>query len=209
MLQTEVVDRSLPQGSNVMSLVTLVLNADYQPRSPLIISAREAITDYYKERVTVVDTWKDAYGNDLAFRSPSMVIPAPKVVVLNEYATVPMYAPFTRRNACIRDRYRCQYCGERFTTHELTFDHVIPRDKGGQTVWTNIVMACSPCNLRKANRLPDYSGKKGPKGSGLRPLKKPYEPTSVELLRLSVLFLPEDLKMSFSDWLYWNVELEP
>lgn len=225
MLQTEVVERSLPYGQNpsglsgygqnpsglsaVTNLVTLVLNADYQPRSPLIIPAKEAITDYYKERVQVVDTWKDAFGNELAFRSPSMIIPAPKVVVLNEYATVPMHAQFNRVNVCLRDRYHCQYCGKRFASNDLTFDHVIPREKGGKTEWTNIVMACSPCNSRKANKLPEYSGRKGARGSGLRPLKKPYEPTSVELLRLRVLFLPEELKMNFSDWLYWHVELEP
>ena len=55
----------------------------------------------------------------------------------------------------LRDRFTCQYCGER---EELTFDHVIPRSKGGQTTWENVVAACSPCNLRKRDRLPHEAG---------------------------------------------------
>jgi 5-methylcytosine-specific restriction endonuclease McrA len=217
MLNIVEVDKSLPDYKeiravsrrDVYNLMTLVLNADYQPRSPLMIPAREAITDFYKERIQVVDTWKDAYGNDLCFRSPSIVIPAPKVAVLNEYAAVPTHAQFNRRNVFLRDRYTCQYCGQRFPSSDLTFDHLIPRDKGGVTCWTNVVTACSPCNARKANRLPEFSGRKGTRGSGLRPLKMPVEPTSIELMRLALVFLPNEIKMSFSDWLYWHIELEP
>jgi 5-methylcytosine-specific restriction endonuclease McrA len=192
---------------NVHNLMTLVLNADYQPLStwPLsLIRAQEAITDFYKERVQVVETWQDAF-----FRSPSMTIPAPKVVVLNQYATVSSDPKFTRRSLLLRDRYRCQYCGERFSSKELTFDHVIPKDKGGKTEWTNIVMACSPCNARKANKMPDYSGKKGARGNGLRPLKVPVRPTNTELLKVGLEFLPDDIKEDFGSWLYWNVPLDP
>jgi 5-methylcytosine-specific restriction endonuclease McrA len=52
----------------------------------------------------------------------------------------------------LRDRFRCQYCGETFSAKDLTFEHVIPRSKGGETSWTNIVAACDPCNVKKDNR---------------------------------------------------------
>jgi 5-methylcytosine-specific restriction endonuclease McrA len=196
----------------VYNLMTLVLNADYQPLStwPLsLIRAQEAITDYYKERVQVVETWKDAFGEDRLFRSPSMSIPAPKVVVLNEYATVVADAKFSRRSILLRDRFTCQYCGKQFPSNDLTFDHLIPREKGGKTTWENIVTACSPCNARKANKLPDFSGKKGSRGTGLRPLKMPVRPSNTELLKVGLDYLPNQIKEDFGSWLYWNIELEP
>lgn len=190
-------------------LMTLVLNADYQPLStwPLsLIRAQDAITDFYKARVQVVETWKDAFGKDRVFRSPSMVIPAPKVVVLNDYVCVHNEPKFSRRSILLRDRYRCQYCGKQFPSEELTFDHLIPRSQGGKTVWDNILMACSSCNEKKADRMPQFSA---PKGSGLRPLKEPKRPTNAELLKAGLEFLPNQIKETWGEWLYWNQELEP
>jgi len=75
---------------------------------------------------------------------------------------------FTRRNIYERDGYRCMYCGVKFRKEQLNFDHVIPRDKGGQTTWENIVCACIPCNTRKANRTPVQAG--------MTLVKKPVKP---------------------------------
>ena len=75
----------------------------------------------------------------------------PSVVSLKEYVKPARHPAFTRFNVFLRDRFQCQYCGSR---DDLTFDHVIPRSKGGRTTWENVVAACAPCNLRKANRLP-------------------------------------------------------
>lgn len=205
----EQAERSLPVTSP-LNLMTLVLNATFEPLStwPLsLIRAQDAITDYYKERVQVVETWKDAFGNDRLFRSPSMSIPVPKVVVLNDYVAVYNDCPkFSRRTILLRDRYRCQYCGDRFPSNELTFDHVIPRTKGGKTEWTNILMACTECNFKKGNKDAQYSA---PKGSGLRPLKKPKQPTNAALLKAGLEFLPDQIKETWGSWLYWDVELEP
>ena len=60
--------------------------------------------------------------------------------------------PFSRRNLYRRDGNRCQYCGKRLPTSELSIDHVVPRARGGRTTWENCVLACIPCNVRKGSR---------------------------------------------------------
>jgi 5-methylcytosine-specific restriction endonuclease McrA len=62
--------------------------------------------------------------------------------------------PFSRRNLFYRDNFRCQYCGVRTSTDNLSIDHVIPRSRGGLSTWTNCVLACHDCNVRKGNRTP-------------------------------------------------------
>ena len=62
---------------------------------------------------------------------------------------------FTRFNVFLRDRFECQYCG---ADEDLTFDHVIPRSRGGRTTWDNVVTACAPCNLLKGGRLAHHAG---------------------------------------------------
>lgn len=187
------------------TLRTLVLNADGRPISswPLsLISAQDAVSALWRDRVTVVDTWKGAF-----FHSPSTVIEVPKVVMLRQYAPISASPKFCRRSVLLRDRYRCCYCGQRFESHLLTYDHVVPRAHGGRTVWENIVSACMGCNARKASQMPNYSGRKGIPGS-LRPLKEPRRPTTAELLRAGLEFLPNDVREDFGSWLYWNAELE-
>src|SRR5678815_3369509 len=170
----------------IHSLMTLVLNATFEPLTtyPLSVeSIDKAIKRLSKNTAQTVETWKDAYGNDRLCRSPSVTIPAPKVVVLKRYIDISSEPKFSRRSVLLRDRFCCQYCGRKFThSKDLTFDHVVPRSQGGRTVWSNIVMACEPCNSRKSNKMPQYSGRKGKKGNGLRPLKEPYQPTNAELL---------------------------
>ena len=186
----------------------LVLNADFRPLStyPLsLVDARDAVLAVFRERVSMVETWPAAF-----FRSPSISVAVPKVVALREYAPICGEPKFCRRSILLRDRFRCCYCGQRFEAHELTYDHVIPRSKGGRTEWTNIVTACLACNARKGSTLPNFSGQKGKatKDGRLRPLKEPQRPTAAELLRAGPEFLPGDIRGSFGDYLYWNVELE-
>jgi 5-methylcytosine-specific restriction endonuclease McrA len=189
------------------SLRTLVLNADGRPLStyPLsIVSAQDAVSAIWRERAFVVETWADAF-----FRSPSTTIAVPKVMMLRQYAPISGEPKFCRRSILLRDKQSCQYCGKSFPTQELTYDHVIPRSRGGKTVWTNIVTACLRCNAAKANDLPNYSGRKGIMKPGqMRPLKEPRRPTNAELLRAGLEFLPNDLRESFGDFLYWSVELK-
>ena len=176
-------------------LRTLVLNADGRPLStwPLsLVPAQDAVHALYRARVTAIENWPGAF-----FRSPSTQIAVPKVVALRRYAPVSSAPKFCRRSILLRDRYRCQYCGQQLPAHELTFDHFVPRAKGGKTEWTNIVAACVACNAHKKD------------GDHVRPLKLPRRPTTAELLRAGLEFLPRDLRQDFGSWLYWDTELEP
>lgn len=182
---------------------TLVLNADFRPLStwPLsVVPAQDAVSTVWRDRAQVVEEWPDAF-----YHSPSTTIAIPRVIALRKYAHVDAQPKFCRRSILLRDRFCCQYCGERFPSEDLTFDHVVPRAAGGQTVWENILSACVRCNTVKRNDLPNYSAKKG---SGLRPLKPPRQPTTAELLRAGLEFLEPTIREDFGSWLYWSTELQ-
>ena len=130
----------------------LVLNADFRPLSyhPLSIWPwQEVVKAVWQDRVDVVSTY------DKIVRSPSFELKLPSVISLKSYVDQDRAPAFTRFNVFLRDGFRCQYCGE---TAELTFDHVIPRSRGGRTTWENSVAACGPCNLRKGGRTPAQAG---------------------------------------------------
>jgi 5-methylcytosine-specific restriction endonuclease McrA len=173
----------------------LVLNADFRPLSyyPLSLwSWQETVKAVFLDRVNIVSEY------DHAVHSPSFEMRLPSVVSLKSYVKPALYPAFTRFNVFLRDRFTCQYCGSR---SELTFDHVVPRSRGGQTRWDNVVAACSPCNLTKANAMPE--------DCGMRPAQKPYRPTVYELHRNGRRFPPNYLHESWLDYLYWDSELEP
>jgi len=84
---------------------------------------------------------------------------APDVILLSNYDRFPvMSIPFSRRNLCRRDQLKCQYCGRRQQAEALTIDHVIPRSQGGNTNWSNCVLACAGCNRKKGGRTPEQAG---------------------------------------------------
>jgi 5-methylcytosine-specific restriction endonuclease McrA len=88
-------------------------------------------------------------------RSVSRTFQMPSVVRLKKYVRAfkrSMSARCTRRNILVRDRFTCQYCGEKCSMNSITVDHVIPKSRGGATVWNNVVAACHPCNRRKADK---------------------------------------------------------
>ena len=173
----------------------LVLNADYRPLSyyPLSLwSWQDAIKAVFLDRVNIVSEY------DRAIASPSFTMRLPSVVSLKTYVKPSRIPAFTRFNVFLRDRFACQYCGCR---EELTFDHVIPRSKGGLTTWENVVAACSPCNLRKGDRLPHEIE--------MLPFQRPFAPTVSDLHQNGRLFPPNYLHESWMDYLYWDTELEP
>ena len=173
----------------------LVLNADYTPLSYYPLSLwpwQTAVKAVFLERVNIVSLY------DTVIHSPSFDMRLPSVVSLKEYVKPSRHPAFTRINVFLRDRFQSQYCGSR---DDLTFDHVIPRSKGGLTTWENVVAACAPCNLKKANRLP--------KEIKMFPTQAPYQPTVHDLHNNGRSFPPNHLHQSWLDYLYWDIELEP
>ena len=175
----------------------LVLNADFRPLSyfPLSVwSWQDAVKAVFLERVNIVSEYEEEV------RSPSFSMRLPSVIALKQYVPLSRKPAFTRFNVFLRDRFSCQYCGDTPGTSELTFDHVIPRSRGGQTCWDNVVAACSDCNLIKGNRLPDVCG--------MIPARAPVEPTNHRLQSNGRAFPPNFLHESWRDFLYWDSELE-
>ena len=119
------------------------------------------------------------------------------VVALRKYQRASQRVAFTRFNVFLRDRFTCQYCGEVFPSSALTFEHVVPRSRGGQTTWFNIVTACVPCNTAKGNSL------------RIKPRRQPREPTLNDLLAAKRGFPPGYLHESWTDYLYWDAQLDP
>jgi len=127
----------------------LVLNATYEPLS--IVSVRRAVLLLLKEKAEIVEA-AQAY-----LRSERVQLPLPLVIRLVCYVRLPhrLSLPVSRRTVLARDNYACQYCGEQPGKALLTVDHVVPRSRGGETCWENVVTACGPCNRRKGNRTPE------------------------------------------------------
>lgn len=172
----------------------LVLNADYRPLSYYPLSLwpwQEAVKAAFLDRVDIVATY------DECVHSPSTTIRIPSVVVLKDYVKPQKRVAFTRFNLFLRDEFCCQYCGAK---GDLTFDHVVPRSRGGITSWENVVAACSTCNLRKGARSLRHSGMS---------LRRPaIQPGSEELRNQGRKFPPNHLHQSWTDYLYWDAELE-
>ena len=172
----------------------LVLNADYRPLSYYPLSLwpwQEAIKAAVLERVQVVAEY------DQVVRSQRQVFRIPSVVVLKEFIHPQKRVAFTRFNLFLRDGFSCQYCSAK---GELTFDHVVARSRGGITSWENVVAACSPCNLHKANKTL--------KQSGLHLGRMPRQPSTEEMQAHGRRFPPGHLHHSWMDYLYWDAELD-
>jgi 5-methylcytosine-specific restriction endonuclease McrA len=127
---------AVPAGS-------LVLNATYEPLC--VVTTRRAVVLVLAEKAIVIE------AGDGYLHSAHEAVPIPSVVRLSRYVRVPYRrdVPMTRRAVLDRDGHRCVYCGNRADT----IDHVRPRSRGGQHVWTNVVAACARCNHRKGDRL--------------------------------------------------------
>lgn len=172
----------------------LVLNADYRPLSyfPLSLwSWQDAIKATFLDRVVIVAEY------ETEVHSPSISMKLPSVVVLRDYVKPSRYPAFTRFNLFLRDEFSCQYCGSK---GEMTFDHVLPRSRGGRTTWENVVAACGRCNLRKGNLTV--------RQAGMTLNRLPRRPTSPELQNQGRKFPPNHLHDSWMDFLYWDAELE-
>lgn len=129
----------------------LLLSAGYIPLG--VVSWTKAVSLVWQDKADAIET------QERSIRSPSITIPAPSVVRLRRMvrprdATVKL----SRKNLFFRDGYTCQYCARRLPPAKLNIDHVVPRNRGGKTLWTNVVTACIVDNIRKGGRTPDEAG---------------------------------------------------
>ena len=170
---------------------TLLLTQSYEPLQ--VIGWQRAITLLALDKVDVVEEY------DAEIRAVSIVVRVPAVVRLRKaFRRFAKPVKFSRVNIYARDGYRCQYCGQTCTISELTYDHVIPRSRGGRTCWENIVSACYACNRRKANRTPAEAG--------MKLLSVPKRPTWMPAvqIRVSTKSVPD----AWRDYVYWTGEVD-
>jgi len=208
----------ISSSSSALSSQVLVLNKHYA--AVRVISARRAFTLLFKhiaEIVSVDDHRFETYDFE-SWRQVSQLrakyerehhewircvrfeLAVPRIVRLLTYDRLPRRSvKFNRRNIYARDRNRCQYCGKKFPTSELTIDHVVPRSRGGRTDRTNVVCCCVTCNVRKGGRTPQEAG--------LRLVNEPVKPKRSPVLTLQLTSSKYASWKQFLDMAYWNVEL--
>jgi 5-methylcytosine-specific restriction endonuclease McrA len=150
----------------------LALNASFEPLT--MVPVRRALRLVIEGKAEIVE----ADGEE-PIRSARLQLPKPAIIRLVRFVHVPrrFRRQVTNTFLFARDEYTCQYCARvqpQLKPREcLTRDHVVPQSRGGTNDWTNVVTACSSCNTRKGNHLPDEIG--------MHPLRTPMEPHFVHL----------------------------
>lgn len=211
--------------SQILETKVLVLNKSYVPIktttvidaiSKLFCDTVEAITVDQNNYVsydfgswTEISMFRKEFENDFEelnrevdwIRTPSLHLMVPRVVRLLTYDKLPKHdVKLTRKALYERDRYVCQYCGNKFKSDELNIEHILPKSRGGQNTWENLAAACISCNRKKGNRTPSEAG--------MKLIKTPRKPKPKAEARIK--FGSERYK----DWdhfvshLYWNTEIE-
>lgn len=171
---------------------TLLLNSTYEPLR--VISWERAVCLWFEGKVEIVTEY-----SDFDLKSVSITIKCPAVVRLLQYVRGRKHrVKFSRVNVFSRDRYTCQYCGDMPGTPDLTFDHVLPRSRGGTTVWENIVTCCITCNAKKANKTPEEARMK----LRSKPVKPDWTPGTKMIIALP--HTPDEWR----SFLYWNGEVD-
>ena len=133
-------------------------------------------------------------------RTVGAEIQIPRVIRLHTYDQVPRHAVrFNRRNLFARDGNRCQYCGDSYPSTQLSFDHVVPRSRGGETNWENVVCACLKCNVKKGGRTPSQAQ--------MKLVRKPLKPKNNPVIHIHLNHERYRSWKQFLDHAYWSVEL--
>jgi 5-methylcytosine-specific restriction endonuclease McrA len=153
----------------------LVLNASYEPLN--VTTVRRAHVLVFKGKAEVIEEL------DRALHSATDTFAWPHVIRLVQYVRVPrtVQRKISRRALFARDGWRCVYCGT--SVGRLTLDHVVPKSRGGESVWENVVTSCAPCNLRKGNRLLHEAA--------MELKAKPRPPAPVLFIRLAAPRIPD------------------
>jgi 5-methylcytosine-specific restriction endonuclease McrA len=205
-------------ATSALSSNVLVLNKHYA--AVRVVSARRAFCMLFKRIAEIVsvsdsswesydfESWREVSEYRAKYerehhewvRCVRFELAVPRIIRLLAYDRLPRReVKFTRRNIYARDRNRCQYCGKKFPTSELSLDHVIPRSRGGGTDWTNVVCCCVSCNVRKGGRTP--------REAHLRLVAQPVKPRRSPMVTIRLTSRKYASWKQFLDAAYWNVEL--
>ena len=129
----------------------LVLNASYEPIN--ICTERRAVVMIFKGVARMEE------HNGHLLHSAKLTMHAPSVIRLAEYRHIPHERrSLSRKNILLRDQFTCQYCGKVFQPSDLTLDHIVPRSRGGNSTWENLVACCKRCNHKKGSHTPEDAG---------------------------------------------------
>jgi 5-methylcytosine-specific restriction endonuclease McrA len=206
-------------ATSALSCNVLMLNRLYM--AVRVINVRRAMSLLYQDLAEVVsvedgkylsydfESWVEVSEAKRRFepeqhdwiRTVRFHIAVPKIVRLLVYDKLPRTAvKLNRRNLFARDQSRCQYCGRRYPTSELSLDHVVPRSHGGTNSWDNIVCACVRCNVRKGGRTPEQAG--------MALVARPKRPHRSPVLSIKLSESKYASWKQFLDFAYWDVELK-
>ena len=196
----------------------LVLNKHYA--AVRVVSARRAFCMLFRDIAEIIsvekseflsydfDSWREVSELRAKYerhdhewvRCVRFELAVPRIIRLLAYDRLPRTnVKFTRRNIYARDGNRCQYCGKRFPTSELSLDHIVPRSQGGTSDWTNVVCCCVTCNVRKGGRTPEQAR--------IKLVRKPVKPKRSPVIALRLGSEKYASWKQFLNAAYWNVEL--
>ena len=210
--------------ASALNANVLVLNRYYQ--AIRVINVRRAFSLLCRELAEVVHIEKDARGEsrwqnfdfdewqELStlkaefepdehdwIHTVRFQIAVPRIIRLLGYDKLPRQeVKFNRRNIYARDSNRCQYCGKRMPTTELSLDHVVPKSQGGKSSWTNIVCCCVRCNVKKGGRTPEQAH--------MHLTTKPIKPKRSPVINIKLADERYSSWKQFLDTAYWTVELK-
>ena len=208
----------LGADSTALDSHVLVLNKHFA--AVRVVSARRAFVMLFKQAAEIVsledsnyvsydfDSWRQLseyrsrYQRDHHdwVRCVRFELAVPRIIRLLFYDHLPRQpVKFNRRNIFARDKNRCQYCGKKFPLTELSLDHVLPRSRGGQATWENVVCCCVACNVHKGGRLPHEAH--------MKLIAEPVKPKRSPVLTLRLSSEKYASWKQFLDAAYWNVEL--
>lgn len=171
---------------------TLVLDVGYQPHR--IVSWQRAVLMLFQSKAEPVEVYEE-----IIYDSDTFVMKMPAVIRLLNKVSRKKAVRFSRMNVLTRDKWTCQYCGKRFKTRKLNYDHVTPRSQGGKTVWENIVTSCYLCNAKKGGRTPDQAG--------MKLLNVPYKPKSLPVVSFHIEE-SDSIPGVWRNFLYWHGKLQ-
>lgn len=210
--------------SPALSANVLVLNKYYQ--AIRVVNVRRAFTLLCKQLAEVVhidtdeagqsrwqnfnfESWQEVSALKAEFEPDGFdwihtvrfQIAVPKIIRLLVYEKLPRQdVKFNRRNIYARDGNKCQYCGRKFPTTELSLDHVKPKSQGGRSSWENIVCCCLKCNVKKGGRTPEQAH--------MHLITKPVKPKRSPVINIRLADERYASWKQFLDNAYWTVELK-